>query len=422
MRRCAAALALIAGLVQAQVDTPVPPEFFGLHMNMGAARRAEYGWPAIEFGSWRLIHPSTTWAGLEPARGQWRWEALDRAVADAQAHGVEPLLTLGFTPDWAARRKAFAPTPHEGHAAFAPRELDDWRRYVSAVAQRYRGRIRWYELWNEPHFSETDRIDYGFGVDDMVQLARVAREALRAVDPANRLVSFSPPGAQRGIRRLELFFERGGGAFVDAVGFHFYTTPPAPEAIATLTAQLRAVMRAHGLARLPIWNTEAGYMTEDAEHGIAPGPVNRHGDRWLRLDEAAAYTARSLIVARDAGLARWYGYAWAVRGYQLSRDAGRAASPAGEAWATTRRWLLGRRLQPCTRPAPALWRCTLVRPEDGATAELVWRSDDRPQAVDAGAAGWVETLQGETLPVGPGRQVSIGAAPLLLKRTPQPWR
>lgn len=403
------------------VPAPVPASFFGMHMNMG--RRADFGWPSIPFGSWRLIHPSTVWSGLEPSSGQWRWETLDRAVADAEQRGVEPFLTLGFTPDWAARKKAGAPVPKEGHAAFPPRDPAEWRRYVKAVAERYRGRVRWFELWNEPHFSETDRVDYGFGMADMVVLARVAHETLREVDPDNRLVSFSPPGAERGIRRLELFFERGGGAHVDAIGFHFYTTPPAPEAVATLATRLRAVANQHGLAGKPIWNTEAGYLTEDPEHAIAAGPINRQGDRYLTQAEAAAFVPRTLLMALHAGIERWYHYAWAIRAYSLSSDRGRAPSPAGIAYATTQRWLLGSQFRGCVQPTPTAWRCQLTRPSDGQRAEVVWSTAAGGESAPGpGAATWIETIQGETHRLDVAKALALDGTPVLLKSDPAAWR
>jgi Cellulase (glycosyl hydrolase family 5) len=389
-------------------------------MNMGTVR-ADYGWPRVPFGTWRLIHANTVWSRLEPAAGQWQWDVLDRAVADAQARGVEPLLTLGYTPDWAARRKPGAPTPHEGQALTPPADLATWRRYVSTVAERYRGRVRWFELWNEPHFSETDKVDHGFSVNDMVALAREARSALRAVDAGNRLVSFSPPGAEHGIRRLELFFERGGGAHIDAIGFHFYTTPPSPEAVLPLARRLRAVADRHGLQALPIWNTEAGYQTEDPEHGIAAGRINRHGDRYLTQSEAAAFVPRTLLMALQGGIERYYYYGWALKGYQLAADRGRVPSAAGLAYATSHRWLLGMRFHGCRQPAPTVWRCVVERPADGQSAEVVWSLTDEETGVAPGDARFAETIYGETRPLGAGEQPTAGIAPLLLKRTAARW-
>ena len=113
-------------------------------------------WPAVGFGTLRLWDDlqGTTWAELEPAKGVWNWALLDNFVEAAEEHGVSDiLLTLGQTPGWASSSpdtasglfvlSAGAPAP--------PADIQDWRDYVTAVAQRYKGRIRYYEIWNEPN-------------------------------------------------------------------------------------------------------------------------------------------------------------------------------------------------------------------------------------------------------------------------------
>ena len=96
----------------------------------------------------------TTWAELEPAKGVWNWGGLDNFVAAAQEHGVSDiLLNLGQSPRWASSSPETAGHMY-GTPALTPAppaNIQDWRDYVTAVAQRYKGRIRYYEIWNEPN-------------------------------------------------------------------------------------------------------------------------------------------------------------------------------------------------------------------------------------------------------------------------------
>jgi hypothetical protein len=416
---CAAMVLTVPATVEAQRDRAIPPELFGMHMNMGQIR-SDYQWPIIPFYSWRLIHARTVWSSLESAPGTWQWEVLDWAVSDALAHRVQPLITLGHVPAWAARRKAGAPEPREGHGAFPPADLQAWRRYVTTVAERYRGKVHWYELWNEPHFSETDKPDFGFSADDMVALARVTREALRAVDPALRLVSFSPSGAERGVRRIELFLQRGGGAFVDAIGFHFYTSPPSPEAIPALAARLREAAVRHGVGGLPIWDTESGFMTEDPAHGLRAGPIDRI-DRRVTEAEAADLVPRQLLMLLHAGVERHYHYGWAFKGFELAAESGRRANAAGQAWSTAHRWLAGQRFGGCRMAPPATWRCTLRRARDGVEAEVAWSAAGPVQM--AVPAGWrhAETVAGVTRALPPGQALVLDGSPVLLKSDAAAW-
>ena len=99
-------------------------------------------WPSARFGTLRLWDSGTSWTALEPLRGVWNFAPLDTSVAAAEANGIEDIiLTLGQTPSWASSNPddvnyvgAGAPAP--------PSNIQDWRDYITAVAQRYQGRIR----------------------------------------------------------------------------------------------------------------------------------------------------------------------------------------------------------------------------------------------------------------------------------------
>ena len=79
---------------------PVPGTAFGQHV-AGIATAAPTG---IQLTSVRLWDTGTRWDEVEPVRGQYRWDALDAAVANAEAAGATDILyVLGSTPQWAAK-------------------------------------------------------------------------------------------------------------------------------------------------------------------------------------------------------------------------------------------------------------------------------------------------------------------------------
>ena len=55
---------------------------------------------------------------------------------------------FGMTPGWAAQDRN-AKSHYFVGASSPPADIEDWRAYVRAVATRYKGRIRYWELWNE---------------------------------------------------------------------------------------------------------------------------------------------------------------------------------------------------------------------------------------------------------------------------------
>ena len=76
-------------------DRPIPPEYFGLHISRIVQTQPWYPngdritpWPSIKFGSWRLGDAYVGWPLLEPERGKWNFQTLDKYVALAGRAGL----------------------------------------------------------------------------------------------------------------------------------------------------------------------------------------------------------------------------------------------------------------------------------------------------------------------------------------------
>ena len=291
-RRLHAAVLLLAVTLTVQCRAAenlatIPLAYFGLHIH-----RADQGtpWPNVPFGSWRLWDAYVTWADIQPAPDRWEFQRLDRYVALAQQHGTEILLPLANTPGWAASRPDELSAYKPGNAS-EPKQIEDWRRYVKAVAERYRGKIRDFEIWNEPNI----RNHYSGSMQKLVELACEASRIVKAVDPANRIVS---PGASAGakghIAYLDEFLSAGGRDCVDIVAHHFYVPNSPPEAMIPLIRQVRGVMLKHQLQDRPLWNTETGWWIANGDGTPEHQMVAKGG--WKKLagtEEAGDYARRA---------------------------------------------------------------------------------------------------------------------------------
>lgn len=385
-----------AGSTAAAVDA----SFFGMHIHRAAEGTA---WPVSPFGTWRLWDAAVDWASLEPVKGRFNFDRLDRLIALAEQHGVEPVLTLGITPRWAASLPS-RPFVYGRGGNSMPRDLADWEDYVRAVATRYRGRLRLYELWNEPTFDEIDTTQGFFAgsVHDMVALARVAHGVLKSVDPASRLIS---PGFTDEGRRLALYLSAGGAAYTDVVAHHFYAE--VPELNGGYVGHVRATMAAQGVADRPLWNTESGYWPQAAVSG--ENPLTPHTDA-----EIAAAIVRSQLVLAAQGVTRSYFYSWE----RLVDGARRQA-----AFETAQAWLTGARVVGCARQQADVlspWVCRLDRGARSAWA--VW-SPRGARSFDVAAQWQVSHRQGldGRVQAQSGATLVIDAQPVLLLRDAQAW-
>lgn len=376
--------------------------YFGLHLH---SAHAGIDWPTVPFGSWRLWDADVTWKDLQPGPGQWDFRRLDHDVELGRRHGVEMLLPLALTPRWASSRPDEASAYGPGHAA-PPARIADWRHYVETVATRYRGRIAAYEIWNEPNSQSF----FSGSVDEAVELTCAAREVLRRVDPAARLVSPSATHGLQGVRWLGEFLAAGGGRCVDVVGFHFYTLAhEPPEAMIDLAGPLRALLAQHRLADRPLWNTEAGWYIRNKSRPLTV--------RWHSLDGAtsSAYVARALLLGAGLGLGRFHWYAWDDGNLGLFELEDHTPKAAARAYATVARWLDGARGFACDPPASARITCRFDR--EGRRWHLAWRTAGEEAYTPP--ADWrtalVVLLDGQRRPVQPGEAITLGAAPILFE-------
>ena len=100
---------------------------------------------------WSRVAPSRPANPANPFDSAYRWDDLDELVRSAQFRGIESLLTIWGTPNWANKRKG----PN-----YAPTRFSDITAFARALASRYSGRnpgfpfVRFYSVWNEPNLEQ----------------------------------------------------------------------------------------------------------------------------------------------------------------------------------------------------------------------------------------------------------------------------
>jgi len=370
-------------------------------------------WPTARFGTLRLWDSGTSWTALEPLKGVWNWQPLDIWVAAAEQHGApDILLTLGQTPPWASTNPddvnyigAGAPAP--------PADIQDWRDYITAVAQRYKGRIRYYEIWNEPN----DPTYYTGTVAELAQLTAAAYSILKSTDPGNTVLS--PAAYMPGY--LDQLLQAGIGSNVDMIAFHVYETPP--ESTAAAIANVRLVMAAHGVSAMPLWDTEGA-----------------SGDATVPEDLAAAYLVRKYLVDLAFGSIRYDWYAWGKATtfcVGTEENNPQVLTKAGQAFGILLNWLHGASLTGASIDSSGTWQIGLTWQRDAA---LTSTSTERPTArASEGLIVWNPTttvqfaipgtlqhvsqqdIFGNTTPVD-GNTVTVGNSPLLITGLQKRWR
>jgi hypothetical protein len=398
-----------------QIDTPdaqIPPTFFGLHIHGTVVPRPGMPdpdpWPGVPFAAWRLWDAYVEWPKLQPQSSKWDFSKLDKYVELAAEHNVEILMPLGLTPAWASSRPEEKTFNTPGVAA-PPKNLEDWKAFVRQVATRYKGKIHYYEIWNEPNlkgfFSGTPQ--------EMVILVREASKILKQVDPSVKIVSPSPTSSD-GPAWLDTFLQQGGGQYVDVIGYHFYVTPAAPEALMPLADKIHQIMQRNHVPQLPLWDTESGWRMANHQNEVKPLP-SAPFNKVLSDEEAIAYVARFYTLAWVKGIARVYWYAWDNQFMGLTEADGRTTKPAAKAYAVVSDWLVGARMTSCNTDQPGIWNCQIAR-DGGYVGRILWSPS---RTVDFSIPlSWhvreIRDLSGNHNDGAALSRVKIGPTPLLL--------
>lgn len=222
------------------------------------------------------------------------WAKYDQIVELAEQYGLELVPRLSNPPAWSR-----ALTDTIGTYA-PPDNLSDWGDYVYAVVSRYRGRVRYYQLWNEPNIYP----EWGEQPVDPEGYTRLLCEGYRRAkqaDPDAVILSGAlAPTIALTWRDLSDFvflqrmYDAGAAACFDILSVNDYMlwSGPTDRRMRPLNVNfsrplyLRDIMVANGDAAKPIWISE---MNSNAIPDDPTG-IQRWGDYGkVTLEQQARY-------------------------------------------------------------------------------------------------------------------------------------
>jgi polysaccharide biosynthesis protein PslG len=187
------------------------------------------------------------WQDIEPAAGKFYFADYDYIVDTLTRHNISILGVLSYHTDWASPDKKWN-TPSVNHAPFLG--------YCEQVCRRYKDRVKFWEIWNEPdsniYWEPQD------GLVEYVRLLRGAYSVLKRVDP---LCSVLNGGLSAGLDSVRRLYDNGAKDCFDIMNIHAFEAPKDKDAITRIVSFVNAtarVMDHSGDAKKKIWVTEIG--------------------------------------------------------------------------------------------------------------------------------------------------------------------
>jgi hypothetical protein len=166
--------------------------------------------------------------GIESTKGQYNWQIFDKKVDLFANAGFIINAQFNYTPLWASpypERTNIKICVVEG-TTYAPKEMDDFSRFVEAATRRYKDRIGLWEIWNEPA-APNGSIFWSDTPENFVRLLEAGYKAVKKVQPESQ-VWIGGMGARD---PYHVFYDRilhlGAADYFDVLSLHGEWNTPA---------------------------------------------------------------------------------------------------------------------------------------------------------------------------------------------------
>lgn len=216
------------------------------------------------------------WGVAPSAALSYKPEAWLPAMADAGIASVRGFYAAphvdGLTPITSAGMSAVGFLQWSSGPVFAlpANDLPGWHRYVTAQVRRYKGRVKYWEVWNEPPNFTADQSPVSYA-----KVVAVAFHAAKAVDPT---VQIGLAAKSNHVNWLAESIAAGAAGKFDFVTLHPYEMasllPQSWEGqFMAIVPRVRKMLqdKEPAKAAVPVWFTEIGFSAASPAAG-ANGP------------------------------------------------------------------------------------------------------------------------------------------------------
>jgi hypothetical protein len=222
------------------------------------------------------------------------WDKYDQIVDLTEQYNLRIFARLDVPPAWSRRN------PDAGDFA-PPDDFQDFANYATAVAERYKGRIQYYQVWNEPNiYPEWGNQDVN--PEAYTDLLCGTYDALKAVDPEIVVISGALASTVSLSGRdlndyifLQRMYDAGAAECFDilAVQGYGFNSGPTDRRMRPTTINfshnlyIRDIMVANGDESTPIWITEAAWNPQPRDPSVVQVLYGNYG--IVTPEQAARY-------------------------------------------------------------------------------------------------------------------------------------
>jgi hypothetical protein len=208
-----------------------------LKKSLALMKEAGVSWVRMDF----------LWQDIEPKDEEFVFEKYDRIVELAYQNGINILGLFDYNSGWDAP---------SGKWNCPPKDNKLFADYAVHVIRRYKNKIKYWEVWNEP-----DSATYWSIQDGLKSYCALLKEvyiAAKKEDPGCMILN---GGFANGISSVNKLYENGAKDYFDIMNIHVFPYPYGKNAIKAATNYAKItykIMTKNGDSHKKIWITEIG--------------------------------------------------------------------------------------------------------------------------------------------------------------------
>jgi len=206
-----------------------------------------------------IIRDECRWQSVEKVKGQLKIpEHVKQYIDETERNGVEVLLMLAFNNTLYSENECDIPVTEENIAA--------WLNYVEFVVNAFKGKIKYFEVWNEPNVENFNR--NGATATQYAKLLKQTYAKIKAIYPEAYVVSGGIAGSSTDSDYIKEMMAAGALSHMDAFGIHPYCRDESivdERLLISYSSDIDYLIKDCGITK-DIWIAEVGYSTHEGEY------------------------------------------------------------------------------------------------------------------------------------------------------------
>jgi len=242
------------------------PSAADLEKSIKSMKEAGAGWVRMDF----------LWQDIEPEEGRFAFDKYDQIVGLLNENNIRILGILDYSAEWAAACNQWNCPPKDNRL---------FVKYAVKVISRYKDKIKYWEVWNEP-----DSGVYWSKQDGLKSYCVLLKDVYIAAKKISADCKILNGGLANGPSSINNLYDKGGKNYFDILNLHFFETPlheGGIKAVAAYPKLAHKIMARNGDGDKKIWFTETGCPgvkrgIKAANWWMGKNPTEKQQAAWLK--------------------------------------------------------------------------------------------------------------------------------------------